>query len=99
MAPIPCPVCFSILEALEPVCVTEADGVGENSSLFFSLLKFFLNIYWIFSQFLLMLASGFSFLVWGGGEKVLGSVLIFCLGWGGDVSDPVIRPVGIWFSS
>ena len=28
MAPIPCPVCFSILEALEPVCVTEADGVG-----------------------------------------------------------------------
>ena len=27
-APAPCPVCFSILEALKPVCVTEADGVG-----------------------------------------------------------------------
>lgn len=65
------------------LCSPEVDGAGENSSLFFSLLKFFLNIYWIFSQFLLMLASGFRFLAWGGGEKVLGSVLIFCLGWGG----------------
>lgn len=71
------------LQPQSGLCSPAADGAGENSSLFFSLLKIFLNIYWIFSQFLLMLASGFSFLVWGGGEKALDFVLIFCLGWGG----------------
>ena len=71
------------LQPQSGLCSPAADGAGENSSLFFLLLKIFLNIYWIFSQFLLMLASGFSFLAWGGGEKALDSVLIFCLGWGG----------------